>query len=168
MRHKKKSDTIHAVKGAIAPLTPAQRDLVAIFVQYLRGLPAYVDENSKSWDSQEYEPVNQILLKHFRDQYPDWQPAKADNRYDINDLPDEGERYRYLMENAANAEHLVNVRRLKLLELARDKTWVFKFAARYEEDRAKLGLKPDHLLAFQQAITPIELAAEAAFIENHG
>ena len=152
--------TIHSVKGGGLPLTPAQRELVAIFVEHLRSLPPL-----KDWLSSEYHIVNRLLGDYFESKNPTW-IATGTKKRTIADLPDNGDHFTYLMENAANAEDPMIARRIKFLEIGRDRKWVIEFAERYERKRADAGLAPENILSLRGSQTPIERIAAAAYIQN--
>ena len=50
-------------KSQVPPLTPQQRELVSIFIWYLRDLTP-----AQKWGSN----LNRILTYFFRNKYPDW------------------------------------------------------------------------------------------------
>lgn len=159
--------TPKAVKGEAFPLTPTQRELISIFVGYLRTLPEY--KEGQSWESGEYKALNRLLSRFFEERNPTW-VARADGSLYIHDLPEaEREAYNRLMENAGTPADprsaAIKKRRMALIKLAQDKQWLVKLAERYENDRVSLGLKPDFTIQ-RAAATPLEHKAENTWGEK--
>jgi hypothetical protein len=109
--------------------------------------------------------VNRLLTAHFLADNPNWVTSENGRRI-ISDLPDGGERFMFLMENAANAKDPVIARRSALLKLAQLKQTVTRIADIYEDTRLELGLPRENILA-RPPKTPLEIAAQASFEENH-
>lgn len=131
---------LEVIKGDVTPLSPQQRDLVAIFVEYLRHLPKWDDEHS--WKSDAYRPVHLLLDSHYQREHPSWDGKLIDS------LPeDDCENFRELFRRAssADAEDPRIRRRSELLELAQDKNRLVWFARHYESDRVRLGLPEEGL-----------------------
>ena len=56
---------LRIVKGAGMPLNPEQRELVGIFVDYLRHLP--INAQGPNWHKcEDLEPLREIMRGHFR------------------------------------------------------------------------------------------------------
>ncbi len=155
------------VKGEGTALTAVQRELVDVFIQYLRRLPLPDEEGMVKtesystpetvWKNSIYSALNQLLSSHFGTIYPEWTVKRGAMNRQVNDLPDgKGEDFSRLMYNAAAPEHGRTIRRRKLLRLATDKRYVVKITERYEQDRKELGLSPDYNLAALRKPTPIE------------
>ncbi len=142
------------VTGAIPPLSPHQRRATEIFVWYLRQLPPWQEDG---WETSQYCILNQLLFAFFKANNPTW----AGNQ--VDDLPEaECAEYTSLMQNASCGKDPRNERRLKLLELARDKSRVLRWIENYERDREELGLPLDITLPRKPA-TPLESAAESTW-----
>jgi hypothetical protein len=145
-------------------LTPQQRRLVEIFIWYLRALPNWTDADSKcgtggSWNSAEYDIVNGLLCRFFRDKNPGW--VLSGEKYYIGDLPEaDCAEYEELMRHASCPEDPRIQRRRDLLELGRTKRGVINHIKFYEDERRKLGLSPDITLQAKPATQLEQAAAE--------
>lgn len=84
-----------------ADLHPAQRRIVQMVIDHLRGLPGIgADENEFS--KPEYVAVNRILSELFTVKYPGWVVRAGRVRRDIEDIPNgEGKAFSWMMRNCA-------------------------------------------------------------------
>jgi hypothetical protein len=151
-RRRQRSLAPTVVKGQGLNLTATQRELIDVFIWYLRQLPPY--DEAQSWNSPAYSPVNQIITKFYRAKFPEL-PFK-----NIEELPaDDEARFTRLMREASTPEDAGVKRQREILRLARQKRQLLKDMEAHQRARAGAGLDADPAFA-AAAATPLEIAAE--------
>lgn len=129
------SETLHLVKGTGTPLNAAQRELVALFVAYLRQLPAHAGDKTHS----QYLIINLMLHAHYRDLYPDWEKCGTGYQRcaEPEELPDGGEHFNWLTMNASTSHDPIVARRNRRLEAGEAKPRILKLVEQYRQDRPR-------------------------------
>jgi hypothetical protein len=163
---------LEIIKGDVSTLTPAQRELVGIFIEHLRSLPAL---ERADWDKScarnydrntTYRPIYDILLAYFdRRTHRGLLPYAGAELWAVL-KQEEKDRFHNLMENAAPPEDPRIKRKLTLLEVARSKRSALKFIEYYERNRREAGLGPDPDLKSIRGPVGIEVAAAATWGEK--
>jgi hypothetical protein len=139
-------------KSQVPPLTPQQRELVSIFIWYLRDLTPTEDFD---------DILNRVLTYYFKKKYPDWKINAEQKTLLLDDLPDEAaEKFADLITHACCPPSVAVKRRKSLLELASVKRRLVWSSGVYERMRQDLGLAPDpDVQPLSRPKTPLELAA---------
>jgi hypothetical protein len=144
------------VKGAVSALSENQRELVSVFVEYLRHLPPL-----ETWvgppEDDPYKPLCLLLIEHYKVLYPGWNLRHGA-------LPEsEIARCDHMIQRAATPEdHPVRTRRRRLKELGEARTALTKSIDHYQSERVRLGFGLDSELGCE-ATTPLETAGEATW-----
>jgi hypothetical protein len=159
----RRARTLGVVKGEAAPLSESQRELVAVFVEHLRSLPAIREDSNRVPDS--HWVVNSLLSAHYAAKFPDWKPRLGERSLNIGDLPEAAaERIERLLKGAANPEDPALKRRRERAEVEEMKKMATEAVEYYRHERERLGFEPDPAFACA-VVTPLERAAESTWPE---
>ncbi len=148
------------VNGQRPALTAAQQELIGIFADYLRRLPKY-----EKWEDRD-GVINNMLTAHFRARNPLWKPGDSGTLCIADLQTSEQNRFRFLLTHAGcldGREESPDERSGRAVRAMREA--LLTHVRLYNDLRMESGLPAEHLLNIP--VTPLEIAAQASFEENH-